>query len=41
VTGVIDATATPGVAGLTGVGGIVSFCIGATGFGVVVRQWLE
>ncbi|WP_256300119.1 hypothetical protein [Haloarchaeobius salinus] len=26
---------------LTGIGGIVSFCIGAAGFGAVLRDWLD
>lgn len=26
---------------LTGIGGIVSFCVGAAGFGAVMRNWLE
>lgn len=25
---------------LTGVGGLISFCVGATGFGAVLRDWL-
>jgi len=26
---------------LTGVGGIISFCVGAAGFGIVLRQWMD
>jgi hypothetical protein len=30
-----------GVLALTGIGGLIAFCIGATGFGAVLRNWLD
>lgn len=37
----VVAAAMNGGLALTGVGGIVSFCVGAAGFGAVMRGWLE
>lgn len=35
----VVAAALNGALALSGVGGIVSFCVGATGFGAVLRDW--